>query len=343
MTTNITALILNTNQELQSFPLNQSIKVKFSEQIEDSQLYNCIALIRHISETGLFNISEKYNQSIGYIREKFDTEDIKISTSIEDGFVVTITPIKPLSPGFAYTLFIDKNLSSEFLAVSKTVSKSSSTMETIITTAVDADILVEIVSDPKITSTTNIVNLSVTDNILQKTTPFSIDLKKVTSLKITEDITVKFGSTIYIRGEAFNILTTLSKALEDNLFVQFQTSLTSNVKPIDTEQNFKSITNADILAYYNKTDGNESIEGVIDTESVKIEYAGINKLLINLPSTISVTDLDLTSFTYNISEAFNIYTLEMYKIYDPLKEYDILLTPTSDHTILVTITEVPVP
>lgn len=341
MTTNITALILNTNQELQSFPLNQSIKVKFSEQIEDSQLYNCIALIRHISETGLFNISEKYNQSIGYIREKFDTEDIKISTSMEDGFVVTITPSKPLSPGFAYTLFIDKNLSSEFLAVSKTVSKSSSIMETVVATAVDADILIEVVSDPKITSTTNIVSLSVTDNILHKSTPYSIDLKKTTTLKITDNITVKFGSTIYIRGEVFNIITTLSKALEDNLFVQFQTSLTSNVKPIDTEQNFKSVSNADILAYY-KNESSDPTTGV-STEAVKIEYAGINKFVINLPSTILVSDLDLTSFTYNVSEAFNIYTLEMYKLYDPLKEYDILLTPTSDHTILVTIKEVSVP
>lgn len=343
MTTNITALILNTNQELQSFPLNQSIKIKFSEQIEDSQLYNCIALIRHISETGLFNISEKYNQSIGYIREKFDTEDIKISTSMEDGFVVTITPSKPLSPGFAYTLFIDKNLSSEFLAVSKTVSKSSSVMETIVTSATDADINVEIVSDPKITSTTNIINLSVTDNILNKTTPFFLDLKKATTLKITENITVKFGSTIYIRGEVFSILTTLSKALEDNLFVQFQTSLTSNVKPIDTEQNFKSVSNADILAYYKTGSTENSNPAAPVNEPVKIEYAGINKFVINLPSTILVSDLDLTTFTYNVSEAFNIYTLEMYKLYDPLKEYDIQLTPTSDHTILVTIKEVLAP
>ena len=55
MSVQINTLVLNTEQELKSFPLNQSIKIKFSEQVEDSQLASCIALIRNLSETGLFN------------------------------------------------------------------------------------------------------------------------------------------------------------------------------------------------------------------------------------------------------------------------------------------------
>ena len=105
--------ILNTIGELKSFPLTQTIKVSFEKAVEDSQLIDCITLIRLPSETGLFNISETYNQSIGYIREKFDIEEVKFTYQVEpdNSFTVFIKPVRPLSPGFEYLLFVDKKLS----------------------------------------------------------------------------------------------------------------------------------------------------------------------------------------------------------------------------------------
>ena len=96
--------ILNTIGELKSFPLTQTIKVSFEKAVEDSQLIDCISLIRLPSETGLFNISETYNQSIGYIREKFDIEEVKFTYQVEpdNSFTVFIKPVRPLSPGFEY-------------------------------------------------------------------------------------------------------------------------------------------------------------------------------------------------------------------------------------------------
>lgn len=335
MTTKIDALVLNTKQELQSFPLNQAIKIKFSEQVEDSQLMNCIALIRNISETGLFNISEKYNQSIGYIREKFDVEDVRITVENNNGFIVTITPVKPLSPGFDYTLYIDKGLSSEFISVSKPTTMSSSTIEAALTVTDEADLSIEIISDPKLTATTNIIKAVLTDNIKQKSETITLDLKITKTYSVNGNIKITFTSMIYVKGEVFSVLSIPSKTLEDNLFVQIRTALTANVKPIETEESFTSISNEDILAYYqNKT--SQTGKAV----SSNITYTGLNKFVINLPEGLKAEDLDLDAITFETSEAFGLYTLEMYKLYDPLKTYTVTPSIKDSQTILITVEEV---
>ena len=335
MTTKIDALVLNTKQELQSFPLNQAIKIKFSEQVEDSQLMNCIALIRNISETGLFNISEKYNQSIGYIREKFDVEDVRITVENNNGFIVTITPVKHLSPGFDYTLYIDKGLSSVFISVSKPTTMSSSTIEAALTVTDEADLSIEIISDPKLTATTNIIKAVLTDNIKQKSETITLDLKTTKTYSVNGNIKITFTSMIYVKGEVFSVLSIPSKTLEDNLFVQIRTALTANVKPIETEESFTSISNEDILAYYqNKT--SQTGKAV----SSNITYTGLNKFVINLPEGLKAEDLDLDAITFETSEAFGLYTLEMYKLYDPLKTYTVTPSIKDSQTILITVEEV---
>lgn len=336
MTTNIDVLVLNTKQELQSFPLNQSIKLKFSEQVEDSQLSNCIALIRNISETGLFNISEKYNQSIGYIREKFDVEDVKISTSnATDGFVVTLTPVKPLSPGFEYTLFIDKNLSSEFISVTKSISKSTSTVEAVVSNTEEADISLEIVSDPYITSTSNITKILVTDHLTTKSSTIILDLKAKTTYTFNSNISFNFNSTVYVKGEVFNVLSIPSTTLTDNLFVQIKTALTSNVKPLETTESFNSVSNETILEYYkNKVTKKEVIE-----TNPRITYTASNKFLIHLPDNITADDVDLDSMSYEVSEAFGLYTLESYGLYCHGKDYSVSIEIKDNKTLLVTILE----
>jgi hypothetical protein len=253
MSVQINTLILNTEQELKSFPLNQSIKIKFSEQVEDSQLASCIALIRNLSETGLFNISETYNQSIGYVREKFDTEEINITTeTVSDGYIVSIKPIKPLSPGFTYTLFIDKALSGEFLAVSKPVSNSTSAISVSLSTEATIDLDLEILSDPKVTSTTNVIRFVINDKITNTSESAILDLKSVKTFKY-KNITISFNSLIYVKGEVFNVLSIPSKTLSDNLYIELRTALT-NIKPIETSEHFSSIGYQDILNYYQEQD-----------------------------------------------------------------------------------------
>lgn len=333
MSVQINTLVLNTEQELKSFPLNQSIKIKFSEQVEDSQLASCIALIRNLSETGLFNISETYNQSIGYIREKFDTEDIDITTEVVvDGYIVSIKPVKPLAPGFTYTLFIDKALSGEFLVVSKPVSNSTSTLSVALSTESVIDLDVEILSDPKVTSTTNLIRFVITDNVSNTSESALLDLKTVKTFKY-KSITITFNSLIYVKGEKFNVISIPSKTLSDNLYIELRTALT-NIKPIETSEHFNSIGYQDVLDYYQ----NET--ATTQLENPTITYTGLNKFLIHLPPTVTTTQLDLQNFSYTISEAFNNYMLQSYFLYDPNKVYNILVSERDENTLLVIVEEV---
>ena len=336
MSVQINTLILNTEQELKSFPLNQSIKIKFSEQVEDSQLASCIALIRNLSETGLFNISETYNQSIGYVREKFDTEEINITTeTVSDGYIVSIKPIKPLSPGFTYTLFIDKALSGEFLAVSKPVSNSTSAISVSLSTEATIDLDLEILSDPKVTSTTNVIRFVINDKITNTSESAILDLKSVKTFKY-KNITISFNSLIYVKGEVFNVLSIPSKTLSDNLYIELRTALT-NIKPIETSEHFSSIGYQDILNYYQEQD---TVTTPPTTAKATITYTGMNKFLIHLPDTVTADQLDLANATNEIMEAFNNYMLEVYKLYDPTKTYNVSITEKDTKTLLVVVEEI---
>ena len=65
-----------------------------------------------------------------------------------------------------------------------------------------------------------------------------------------------------------------------------------------------------------------------------------NKFVINLPEGLKAEDLDLDAITFETSEAFGLYTLEMYKLYDPLKTYTVTPSIKDSQTILITVEEV---
>lgn len=190
---------LNSTEELKSFPINQSIRLKFEKAVEDSLLESRLSLIRLPNQTGLFNISETYNQSIGYIREKFDIEETTITSELVDGsFIVVVKPVKPLSPGFEYVLFIDKTLSEEYLSISKTVSKSNSNISVDLSNNISpTELQIEIISEPFISSTNNIVKILLKDLVGSTSKQYTLDLKKTTKL-VYGDLTVNFISQVYV-------------------------------------------------------------------------------------------------------------------------------------------------
>ena len=117
--------IINSEEELKSFPINQSIFLKSNNKIEDSFIKTNIVLIRTLKEHGLLNSSDLYNQNIGYIKNEFDVVPMDISEEkLEDYWKITCNPINPLTPGASYILFIDKNLSEEYAEIIKVPEKS---------------------------------------------------------------------------------------------------------------------------------------------------------------------------------------------------------------------------
>ena len=325
---------LNSTEELKSFPINQSIRLKFEKAVEDSLLESRLSLIRLPNQTGLFNISETYNQSIGYIREKFDIEETTITSELVDGsFIVVVKPVKPLSPGFEYVLFIDKTLSEEYLSISKTVSKSNSNISVDLSNNISpTELQIEIISEPFISSTNNIVKILLKDLVGSTSKQYTLDLKKTTKL-VYGDLTVNFISQVYVLGEKFNILSIGGTELPSNFYLKLKASITESIKPIEADAEFGSISNKDLYDFFNKQSNNDNL-----TLTTTIINNG--KIRIKLPDNITTSDLDFDNLTHSYEEAFNMYTLNLLELYDDSKVYEIVHNIEDEKTFTLTVKEV---
>ena len=325
---------LNSTEELKSFPINQSIRLKFEKAVEDSLLESRLSLIRLPNQTGLFNISETYNQSIGYIREKFDIEETTITSELVDGsFIVVVKPVKPLSPGFEYVLFIDKTLSEEYLSISKTVSKSNSNISVDLSNNISpTELQIEIISEPFISSTNNIVKILLKDLVGSTSKQYTLDLKKTTKL-VYGDLTVNFISQVYVLGEKFNILSSGGTELPSNFYLKLKAYITESIKPIEADAEFGSISNKDLYDFFNKQSNNDNL-----TLTTTIVNNG--KIRIKLPDNITTSDLDFDNLTHSYEEAFNMYTLNLLELYDDSKVYEIVHNIEDEKTFTLTVKEV---
>ena len=325
---------LNSTEELKSFPINQSIRLKFEKAVEDSLLESRLSLIRLPNQTGLFNISETYNQSIGYIREKFDIEETTITSELVGGsFIVVVKPVKPLSPGFEYVLFIDKTLSEEYLSISKTVSKSNSNISVDLSNNISpTELHIEIISEPFISSTNNIVKILLKDLVGSTSKQYTLDLKKTTKL-VYGDLTVNFISQVYVLGEKFNILSIGGTELPSNFYLKLKASITESIKPIESDAEFGSISNKDLYDFFNKQSNNDNL--TLTTTTVNN-----GKIRIKLPDNITTSDLDFDNLTHSYEEAFNMYTLNLLELYDDSKVYEIVHNIEDEKTFTLTVKEV---
>ena len=325
---------LNSTEELKSFPINQSIRLKFEKAVEDSLLESRLSLIRLPNQTGLFNISETYNQSIGYIREKFDIEETTITSELVNGsFIVVVKPVKPLSPGFEYVLFIDKTLSEEYLSISKTVSKSNSNISVDLSNNISpTELQIEIISEPFISSTNNIVKILLKDLVGSTSKQYTLDLKKTTKL-VYGDLTVNFISQVYVLGEKFNILSIGGTELPSNFYLKLKASITESIKPIEADAEFGSISNKDLYDFFNKQSNNDNL-----TLTTTIVNNG--KIRIKLPDNLTTSDLDFDNLTHSYEEAFNMYTLNLLELYDDSKVYEIVHNIEDEKTFTLTVKEV---
>ena len=325
---------LNSTEELKSFPINQSIRLKFEKAVEDSLLESRLSLIRLPNQTGLFNISETYNQSIGYIREKFDIEETTITSELVNGsFIVVVKPVKPLSPGFEYVLFIDKTLSEEYLSISKTVSKSNSNISVDLSNNISpTELQIEIISEPFISSTNNIVKILLKDLVGSTSKQYTLDLKKTTKL-VYGDLTVNFISQVYVLGEKFNILSIGGTELPSNFYLKLKASITESIKPIESDAEFGSISNKDLYDFFNKQSNNDNL-----TLTTTIVNNG--KIRIKLPDNLTTSHLDFDNLTHSYEEAFNMYTLNLLELYDDSKVYKIVHNIEDEKTFTLTVKEV---
>lgn len=309
----MTIEILNQESELQSFPIKQSIFLNFDELPEYSLLKDNIILFKLQSESELIKLSEPYSYTLGYIKETFDIVDMKYVIEPNDlKYKVICTPVNALNLQAKYCLFVSKELSDKFITIVKSVSKSKSNISV---SPYNTSNSVSKTYELIITNTSQLINGK---NLLKFTIngsdPYTLDIRDKSSFKY-EDIVINFEDTIYVSNEIFEIYVENRTTLVKDLQYVFQTTSSSSIDPIPLEQSSTSISNSDILNFY------QNLNNQARVESVKIypEYIDKDMFFIKLPDGYKI-DLD-EDIIGDIRIAFNNYILESLKLYDKSIKY----------------------
>lgn len=346
--------IKNYEDELQSFPLTQNLLLESSEKLEDSLLKSKITLLREVSEYGLLNTSELYNFNIGYVKETFSTVDLDITTYEEDGkHFIKCDPIKPLSPSSLYALFIDKDLSFEYIELKKSVSKGPGLLELVDIKNSTLDFSLnsytfKITSNPFITQSANIVKVSFYINDTLKKT-YNIDAKSSSNIIDVEGLKIKVQDSAFGLGEEFTLVSEgVINPLPENYIVKIKTALTDQIKPLENVNPSQKISNEDILDYYKGLNDIKDLETkpALDfndsawiSKEIRIEYAGYNKILLHL-NTLSASQIDLEAISVlREGPAYNKYDLESLNLYSEKDIISVRAEELDDKTILLIVDE----
>ena len=348
--------VVNFEEELRSFPLEQEITLESSVLLEDSLLKNKITLLREVPEYGLLNTAELYNFNIGYVKESFSTIPLFLRTFEKYGkYYIECKPEKPLHPNSKYVLFIDKDLTAEFIDVEKIVSKGPSTLEIVsldnIVTEEPLDpntsIILEVTSEPFISSSANIVklNLKINNEFIKN---FTINAKSANNTLTVLGIKLKVTDSAFGLGEKFQLkLREVVDPLVNNYIIPITTALTAEIKPVDNVAPSQKVSNEDILNFYTQTEVTTQTDS--DTinfkdsswmlKELQIEYLGYNKFILHLDK-LEASDFKLDLIEFREFPAYNKYDLELLNLYSEDQSYNIITEILDNKTILFILEEI---
>ena len=344
--------IMNSEGELKSFPINQSIFLKSTNKIEDSFIKTNIVLIRNIKEHGLLNNSDLYNQNIGYVKNEFDLVPLEITQEqLSDYWKITCNPIYPLAPASSYFLFVDRNLSEEYADLKKVPEKSKGPSNLILksinlTNSKDEGVYkFKVLSEPLITPTSNIVKFQIYYNGSPLKTSI-INAKSDNNVIVFNGIEILVQDVAYGLGEEFDLTVRPSKSMLDrNYIVEIITANSSTVTPLEGVSPSTSISNQLILDYYKSLDEkNNSNTLNFDNpnwadKEYGVEYLGDSDFILKL-NNLTADDLDLENLNIREFAAFNRYDLTSINKYDKNKKFNLSYEIVDDKNILFSLREV---
>ncbi len=304
--------ILNTVDELNSFPSSQSIFLTSTDEVEENNISDNIVLFRLQTENQLINLAEPYSYNLGYLKETFDRVELSFKIDkVGSIFNITCTPTKLLNLDSLYCLYISNTLSHKFLDISKINSKSNSNISIKIKDKITQDLSLNL----KIEETSYIVNNKniVKVNVDGRNT--TVDVRKNNTI-LSSGVEIILEDTIYVKDEEFKIDIKPSTSLTEDLQTYIKTVLSSSIKPIPKEEISTSISNSDILNFYNTL--NKTTPSL--TSKVIPKYLDTNVFSITLPDGYKIDD-DKTKVKASINVAFNNYMLSSLGLYDKELKY----------------------
>lgn len=312
-------VLINTEEELKSFPITQSIKLKSDIDVEVNDLKNTIYLFEVTRKDSLVKLSNPFSYNLSLIKRDYDFVDLtfkKSVGSIPNTFVIEVTPTKPLDLLSTYLLYVDKKISTDFLSFSKVITKSLSTIEVNTANTLPATIAtieIVILETSRILKNQNILKVGIKEQG-QEYKVFSLDLKKQRTVEYL-NLDITFISDIYIKDEVFNINIEARDQREESYSYLINTCGHSDILPMALEEASTKLSHQAILDFYNTP-----ITPNVPV-SYTIKYLSINTVSINLPETISKSDVDIASIIISNKHAFNNYLLNNLKLYDTTNKY----------------------
>lgn len=351
--TTLNIKVINPIEELKSFPLNQHIYLSLSEEVETSLIENNIVLIRVQKDVAALQASDLYNTNIGHIKETYSTVPLRITQEIKDSSIRLICdPVAPLSPASDYLLFLDKNISKEFIEIKKVVSKGPSSL-TLQNIFLDVDEVVEntyslkVISSPSITSTANIIKfqLYVNGNIDKV---FTINAKSPKNKIQFNGVRIEVPDVAFALEEEFNInVKSRRQSLPENFILTLRTSNSTEVKELLNIQPSHAIDYQDVINYYESLEHHpESDVGGIDfnkacweKEEFSIQYLDDNSFILKL-NTLTADQLDLDKIEFRQLPAYNRGDLKTINKYFPHIKYKLEYEVLDDKSVLFIAEEV---
>lgn len=328
--------VINPPEELKSFPLTQHIYLQPSEEVETSLIENNIVLIRIQKDGGVLRASDIYNTNIGHIKESYSTIPMRVRQ--EKGKLIC-DPVEPLSPGSDYILFLDKNVSKEFIELKKTASKGPSTLE-LENIYLDTDENVfnkyklKVISSPSITSTTNIIKFQLYVNDAPHKV-FTINAKSSKNKIEFNGLVLVVPDKAFALDEEFEtVVKSRRQSLESNLVINIKTSISADVRVVENVEPSHAINYKDVIDYYETLEEVPPSDvgwGLLDTskpswekQEFTIQYLDDNSFILHL-NKLTTDVLDLDKIEFRQLPAYNRNDLKTIKKYFPLVNYK--LTP----------------
>ena len=314
MANNLQITVKNKESELNSFPIDQSLVLEFSEAVEDSYLDSHINLVQALDSGSLIHIGDTYNQNVGLVKENFKPVSIDVKVTSTNPFQVTVKPKQPLTPGHSYQLLVQESLPIEHLTAIKDVSYSDSHITVLSSSGRLGTFQIEVVSDSNFTGNSHLVTLQVESEVK------TVDLNKTVEVSIS-GLKLKLSGMVFIKGETFLVeVLEADKKLSASFVATLKASSSKDVKPIDSD--YTNLSLDDLINYNNG--GSQSQDNSITAKDVTYELVatGFNSFIAKFNKEV-VELLDLDSMSYSVREAFNMYTLSSLDLYDRQKKYEV--------------------
>lgn len=330
--------VLNTPEELQSFPVEGTVNVLFNGKPDLSNVDDHIYIVRHDDDmdVNLPNLADTAIREVGTVDvdryDKIISTVRLVETEVGVSWTASITPTEALIPNASYYLILSKYLKPDFYLVEKTssIGPSSVIVETGgLATSSDTVWVITITSDSLLTQGSNTIGFSVTKDGSSYESGITIDLHK-DSYTLSEEVELVFDKDVpFLTSEEFTITTNAFTALGETLIQDLNTNINSDIIPPSNGISSERLNNADIVKFYEdngwarRTTGDNPSTVSTGEISIKSETHRLDTVIIDCGVEIDPSTIIDTIFNIDIDYAFGNYMLDNMGYYDKEVQYAI--------------------